>query len=574
MSNEFKLNSNHTKFIFDNEDGLNIFNLLRVIRDYTKENEIFFDICGLTENQQSLILSKFPYFLRIYDVIVTSNKKSEVSVRYSNVNERILKSLCDKNDLIQDNDVLIFDVESCSKEEDIQDPHFVKNVRGAVLLSLVQDLLELRTIKKTFSLFDENSPILLHAASLFLFNKENAKMVWDILERWDNETSDNIEINKRIYESLVAIKGLKALSEKCSKNSFYDFGFKSLFESLVSSFDLKSDIYYLDGKINLWLIDDQYANGWLKLIVNLISDPLFNIESFGSKDDVHQQLEFISKYDLTSTPDLALVDLRLDSSDVGVEAYSAHDLSGFKVVDMLLRQWSGLSIMIASASSKLWNMEKAIQKGAVAYWRKSDEVTSEATESAILTAFDIHIQFIDKFSTAIKKMEYKHVFKIVENIRFEVKSLDYSYNPLKVAVENYVDDLGQKTSWMCWRKESNIKINDSLFLGITEIYNEIENCLWTPATGKLVLVPEQSVQKTDDTSDKKIINDTLDYIDRKYEIRGKALKGYYEKNKGIRNKLPIIHGSESKRDAKHAELIDIESSLLIIWCLIIELKRK
>ncbi|PTO71415.1 response regulator [Vibrio splendidus] len=573
MSNEFQLNNNHVHFIFENNEYLNVFNLLRLIRNHSKENDIFFDICNLNKSHQSSILSKFPYFLRIYNSIITDNKGKEVSVRYSYLNEGIVNSLCDKNDIIQDGNVFIFSVEGCSKEEDTQDPHLVKNVRGAVLLSLVQDLINLRTINNSFSLFNEKSPILLHAASIFLFNNENAKMVWDILERWENEFTDNVEINKRIYRSLEASKSLSSLSEKCSKNSCDNSDFKFIFESLESCYDFKNDIYCLDNKINLWFIDDQHANGWRKLIVNLIPEALFNIESFGSKGDVHQQLEFVSNYDVTHIPDLALVDLRLDSSDVGVEAYSAQDLSGFTVVDMLLEQWSGLSIMITSASNKLWNMEKAIQKGAVAYWRKSDEVTEEATENSILTAFDIHIQFIDKFSTALKKMEYKHIFKIVEKIIFEVESLDNSYNPLKLAVNNYFDDLCQKTSWMCWRKENDIKINDSLFLGITEVYNEIENYLWTPSSGKLVLVPEQSVRNTDDSSDKQVINDSLDYIDRKYGIRGIALKEYYEKNKGIRNKLPIIHGSESKQDVKHAELIDIELSLLIVWCLIIELKR-
>ena len=573
MSSEFNLNQAHVRFIFENGEDLNIFNLLRLMRDYTEENEIFLNISGLNKNQQSLILSKFPHFLAIYDAIIT-NKKDTVSVSYSKVDESLIKSFSTQDNIDLEGNILIFDVQSCLKKYDVQDPHLVKNVRGAVLLSLVQDLLKLGKIDKSFSLFNEKSPIFLHAASLFLFNKENSKMVWDILERWEQETSDNIEINRRIHISSEAQKELKVLSEKISKNSMDDVGVEYLFGSLSKAYGLTCKVYGTGSNINVWFIDDQHSNGWLKLINNLISDPLFNIQAFGSTEDVNQQLKFIPQFAPHLIPDLALVDLRLDSNDVGVDAYNAQDLSGFKIVDMLLKQWSGLSIMIASASNKLWNMEKAIQKGAVAYWRKSDEVTSEAAESAILTAFDIHIQFIDKFSTVLKKMEYKHVFKIVENIQFEVKSLDDSYKPLKFAINNYFNDLKQKTSWMCWGKEDNTNINDSLFLGITEIYNELENYLWVPATQKLVIIPEQNVQKRDDGKDKQIINDTLEHIDRKYGIRGKALKGYYEDNKGIRNKLPIIHGSEKKNDVKHAELIDIESSLLIIWCLIIELKGK
>jgi CheY-like chemotaxis protein len=567
MTNEFKLNHNHIGFIFENEDDLNIFNLLRIMRSHTKENDVFINICSLNIKQQSLILSKFHHFLGIYDGIVP-NKKDTASIRYSKVDAKIIESLCAHDYIVQDDDIILFDVQLCLKKDDIQNPHLVKNVRGAVLLSLVQDLLKLGKIDKTFSLFDDKSPIFLHASSLFLFNKENAKMVWDILERWEAEINDNIEINKRIYKISEAQKELNLLSDKVSKSSIDDSAFKYLFESI----NLTSKVYNLDHNIHVWFIDDQHANGWSKLMDNLLSAPLFIIEAFSSTEDVSQQLHFLSQLSSPIIPDLAIVDLRLDSNDIGVEAYNAQDLSGFKVVDMLLKEWSGISIMIASASNKLWNMEKAIQKGAVSYWRKSDDIASEATKSALLTAFNIHMQFIDKFSTALKKLEYRYIFKIVESIRFEVKCLDDNYNPLKLAIENYFDDLGQKTSWMCWRKENHIKVNDGLFLGITEIYNELENCLWVPTTQKLVLVPNQNVQNTDDRTDKKIINDTLDHIDRKYEIGGQGLKECYEKNKGIRNKLPIIHGSQSKQDVKHAELIDIESSLLIILCLIIELK--
>ena len=575
MSSEFKLNDSHTRFIFDNEDNLNIFNLLRIIRDRIEVSEIYFEISNLTEKHQSLVLSKFPSFLKVYDAIVVDNNKATASVRYSKVSESFIKKLCEKNEVIVDNDVLIFDVKSCSKEENIQDPHLVKNVRGAVLLSLVQDLLKLGSIKKSFSLFDEKSPILLHSASTFLFNKENAKMVWDILARWEKDNSDNIEINLRIHKSSIAQKHLNILSEKVSNNSTNDVGFKSLLESLPEIYNLKNSVYSTEREIKVWFIDDHHSNGWLKLITNLIPEKLFNIEAFGSTEDVNKQLSFLSKiYPPSFIPDLAFVDLRLDSSDVGIDEYNAKDLTGFKVVDMLFKQWSGLSIMIVSASNKLWNMDNAIQKGAVAYWRKSDEVSTDSPKSSIFTAFDIHIQFIDKFSTTLKKVEYRYAFKLVERILSEVKELNESYASLKFVVENYFYDLVQKTSWMCWRKEDATKVNDSLFLGVTEIFNEIENCLWTPNTGKLVLTPQKSVQNTNDRLDKKVINDSLDYIDKKYDIRGKALQGYYEANKAIRNKLPIIHGSKGGQGVKHAELINIESSLLIIACLVIELKCK
>ena len=72
--------------------------------------------------------------------------------------------------------------------------------------------------------------------------------------------------------------------------------------------------------------------------------------------------------------------------------------------------------------------------------------------------------------------------------------------------------------------------------------------------------------------DKKIINKSLEHLDRKYKIGGSGLESMYEKCKSVRNKLPSIHWSESERNVKHASIENIEISLLIIWTLIKELK--
>ena len=469
---------------------------------------------------------------------------------------------------------MIFDINSCDNLTNPQDPHLVKNVRGAALLSLVQDLIPIRSIKSSFSLFDEHSPIRLHAASVFLYNKDNAKMLWDVLIEWENTINDNIEINQKIYIATEETKKINESITLSSKTSIDNDDFNYFYnQSLVRKFGLKNKFYSSNNYINLWFIDDQHANGWSQLIMTILSNPILKIQSFDSVNDIVKQIKFVSEFAQEETPDLALVDLRLNSNDISSALYNAEDLSGFIVVEKLLTQWSGLSIMIASASNKLWNMEKAIQKGAVAYWRKSDEITKESPQNAILTAFDIYIQFTNKFYTILQKMKYRAVFQIVEEIRSEISSLDSNYDYLKLVIENYFDDLVQKTSWMCWRKEDIVKINDGLYLGISSIYNEIENLLWDRTTRKLILNPRQSIKDVRGNSDKLIINDTLDYIDAEYSLTGKALKTYYEKNKNIRNKLPIIHGSESAFNVKHVNLINIESSLLIILCLITELKK-
>ncbi|KXI24239.1 hypothetical protein AS132_02620 [Photobacterium sanguinicancri] len=573
MSKQFKFNSNHKKFLFSDDDTLNIFNLLRLFRETNEESELNIEILGLDNNNQSNILSKLPYFLELYKNII-SDKADTATVQHSVDDSLLLENISQEFNAEIDDGIIVFDIHSCNNLSNDQDPHLVKNVRGAVLLSLVQDLITIEKIRGSFSLFDEHSPISLHAASIFLFNKDNAKMVWDVLIEWEKTISDNIEINRKIHQATLETKKINELIENASQNSLSNSFFEHLYKnSLVTNFKIKDKFYNSDNNINLWFVDDQYADGWLQLIKTILSNQLINIEPFSSVEDVEKQIDFVLSFNQDLIPDLALVDLRLNSNDVCSELYNAEDLSGFKVVEMLLNQWSGLSIMIASASNKLWNMEKAIQKGAVAYWRKSDEVTQESPQSAILTAFDIYIQFTNKFSTILQKMKYRSVFKITEEIRSEISFLGSEYAPLELVVENYFNDLVQKTSWMCWRREDNIKINDGLYLGISSIYNEIENFLWDRSTNKLVLDPTKSIRKVSDNSDKLIINDTLFYLDTKYSLSGKTLKDYYEGNKNIRNKLPTIHGSESACDVKHAQLIDIESSLLIILCLITELKN-
>ncbi|WP_133126631.1 hypothetical protein [Vibrio cyclitrophicus] len=567
------IDSNHKEFLFSDSSTFNVFNLLRLFRDYNEGDELEIDIRSLGKNDQSNILSKSPHFLELFKYII-SNIADSVTIHHSVNDALFLQNLSTEFSAETDDGIIVFDTNSCNNLSNDQDPHLVKNVRGVVLLSLVQDLISIGTVKSSFSIFDENSPITLHAASIFLFNKDNASMVWGVLIDWEATLDDNIEINLKIHQAKQESNKINGLIDQAVISAISDGKFEHFYKnSLVSKLKIRGDFYDNANRVNLWFVDDQYANGWLQLIEKVLQNPIINIEPFNSVESVKQQIDLVLKFNHNLIPDLALVDLRLNRDDVCSELYNAEDLSGFNVVEMLLNQWSGLSIMIASASNKLWNMEKAIQKGAVAYWRKSDEITQESPKSAILTAFDIYIQFTNKFSTILKKMEYKFVFKIIEEIRVEISRLGVEYTPLKLVVDNYFDDLVQKTSWMCWRKEDSARINDGLYLGISTIYNEIENLLWDRSTGKLVLDPSQAIRKVNGNSDKLIINDSLIYMDTKYSLTGKALKEYYEGNKNIRNKLPTIHGSESTRDVKHAQLLDIESSLLIILCLVTELKN-
>lgn len=572
MGSNLKLDGSHTKFLFDSENNLNIFNIARLLRFEGYGDDIGIDVCDMSSHHQTSIVSKFSAFLSIYSTILGKDSLC-ASLTYSEVDQTLIEIIKEKQGFEQVDKILLFDINSDFFQQDPKDPHFVKNVRGAVLLSLVQDLLTIGSVKGALSIFDKNSPILLHSASDFLHNQENAKIMWQVLEGWENKHEDQLkaDINRRINHSSRVRRKLqescRQAERKLSDNSNLDY----IVGVLQSKVKFPNDVYILTDKLILWFVDDQHANGWFKLIDSIIPNSIFDIKTMDGKESVNMQLQLATKIDIKQTPDLALVDLRLSGHDKLIEDYNAQDLSGFEVVDLLLNKWPGLSVMIASASSKLWNMEKAIEKGAIAYWRKSDEVTHSENICSILTAFDIYDQFIDKFGIALVRSRYKYIYRIVEAIRNSVQPLGPIHGFLHMSIENYFQDLEQKTSWMCWQKTNETRINDSIFLGVMEIFNELENVLWDPENEYLKLVPGKKVQKKSERSDSQIINDTLEHLDQKYGIGGYGLSSYYRHYKSIRNRLSIIHGSEQASNIRHATISDIESSLLIVWCLLYEL---
>ena len=576
MTYHLKLNNKHVKFLFDSNEDLNVFNLVRLFRANIDSDEILLDVRAMKAQHQELIASKFTVFLNLYVNLISTSQHS-ASLTYSKVRQGLIDILSKRYGALQEQETLLFELQTLTpQKENSKDPHFVKNIRGAVLLSLVQDLLDLGKVENQISIFDEKSSLLLHEASAFLNNEENALMMWEVLKTWEveHERDYKAEINRRIQLNLQVKKRLELLSIELTRKVSAKSSFTTFIEVLQSKIDLPKSIYISTENLQVWFVDDQQANGWYKLIKKIIPDSNVDLRAMNGLEDVKRMLHLCSFEGDVIIPDLALVDLRLSDSDQVVEAYDAEDLSGFKVVDLLLKHWSGLPIMITSASSKLWNMEKAIEKGAVAYWRKSDEVEGCEGKNAVLTAFDINFQFIEKLTLALKRTKYKYVFRVVESLRTKANLPVIKGSSLQRCIENYATELEQKTSWMCWKKTNDIKINDSLYLGVMEIFNEIEPLLWERESNKLVLVPNKNVNFSSDNSDNQVINKTLEYMDSKYGITGLGLISRYETCKSIRNKLPTIHGSEEAKDIKHASLENIEASLLILWCLLNELVQK
>jgi CheY-like chemotaxis protein len=313
------------------------------------------------------------------------------------------------------------------------------------------------------------------------------------------------------------------------------------------------------------------ANGWGMLLEEMLAELNIEMQSFTNIDDLNKYVKAILKHDIGSIPDMAFVDLRLSNEDPEFETYDSSDLSGFKVVESLLSQWPGLPIVIASASSKLWNVEKALKKGAIGYWRKSDEVHDTFDKEAVFTALSIYKQFANKATLALRKARFRYLFRITELLKTLSCSSPICNTTMQRSIIRYCVDAPRKVSLMLWQDLDETETIDNLLLGVMELFNEVESLLWDTETKMLTCVPHTKIKIRGEKDDKLIINDTLSYLNTKYSLGSIDLESWFTGIKGIRNDLPFVHGSQATNSAKHATIENVELLLLLVWVLLNEL---
>ncbi len=576
MTSSLVLTQKHCKFLFDKSNDFNVFNLTRLCKQLQSSEGINLDISRLEEVKQQLIISKLEYFsnhcnkiLNIKDNDVTFKVKlAEQEV------ERLTSRLT--LDIIYSGDEIIFQPTNIDVKNK-NDPHQIKNIRGAVLLSLVQELLNLQKLDNQITLFDATSPIILHSASDFLHSTDNALVMWQVLVQWTEEHNKSYRagVNPRINSSLKAKKSLKLNISNVLKNTdIANIGFHHLLANEAIKADFLRNDFIWNSKLNIWFVDDQEANGWKNLILNLLEGLEIELNCCHSVEDLKMTID-LANAKAINKPDVALVDLRLSENDLTFESYKGADLSGFTALHQLLTHWPSLPVIIASASNKIWNLEKAIEKGATGYWRKSEDIHEAVNHNAIITAFDIYDQLIDKLNQAISKIKFRNIFVLVKLIEAESVKKKFKSSPLERAFSYYMNDLFNKVSWMIWQRQNEKKesrVMDSLFLGIMELYNEIEPYLWDSDLKTLTLYPSKKVKTLKAKTDKRVINDTFQCFDEDYKVGGIDLCSSYDRCKNIRNHLPVIHGSSDGK-ITHSKIDDIELGLFLIWFLMSKLNE-
>ncbi len=566
MTFDLKLTSKHSKFLFTHSGQFNPFNLLRLLKSNFGSEECAINISNLSKCQQGLFVDKFKTLLLLVQGLESSNLRL-FTIAFSDVDDAIIEKVEKETGALRDDQSLVFDCNDMPEQPaSLLDPHAVKNIRGAVLLSLVLDLLELQKVEGNLTLFNETSKLTLHSACSFLHNQDNAKMMWEILERWNELHNGDLRasINRKIQTCLQKRRVLTTTWSHVKRFMSQSTPVMSFYNDLQETFHLSSDVFESSESLQIWFVDDQHADGWYQLVDSMLADINADIRCFNSQADVELFLKMSQLHGEGKLPELAIVDLRLSEQESAFENYDSDDLSGFAVVESLLNAVPGLPVLIASASNKLWNLEKAIKKGAMAYWRKSDESSNNANSHAVATAMDIYCQFVEKMTSGLSQVRYCRVFAIARILNEICQRQPFTGTPFQRRAQNFFVETQHSVTWMLWQGIDEKSVNDRIFLGTMELFNELEKFLWDDTTEKLTLYSSKRVKKDTKGRHAKIIDDTLECIDSQSDS---YLLSKYESCKNVRNKLPIIHGSEGYGDVKHAEVANIETSLLIIWTL-------
>lgn len=568
--NRLTIREKHREFLFDG-DTFNVFNLLRLSTILSSHEPFEIDISNLSTDQQSLILAKSNALINLIQNIFETKISKLIFFHQCEDNYTLNKLVNDYNGASLFEGEVHFDlsVVSLIAHTKTLTNHEVKNIRGAVLLALVIDLLKINKLTSDIELFNEKSLITLHSAQIFLQNIENAKLMWSILTAWNDENNKLLKnkINQKREASNEVIKLLTMCIEKNLNVKDSYSRFESLLLPLKENAGISPKLFDKQAYLNVWFVDDQQANGWLELIQKVFDSEKLNFIALFSVEDVMSNIE-LSEVTHINDPSIALVDLRLSQDDPLIEEYNSKDLSGFMALKAIKQKWPGTPVMITSASNKLWNLEKSIRYGAMSYWRKSDELDIDYSSNNLLTAFDIHYQLIQKMTLAVDSVKYHRIFLMLQFIHAKVMENKYFSDDFKKSVFKYSEEVNLMISSLTWHGFEEVRVNNNIFLGVMELFNQIESHLWDKLSHKL-LFSNEVIQVANPKKDKQVINHSLQFIDEKYNITGVGLDDTYLECKNIRNNLPVIHGEGNS--IKTADIKHIENALVLVLHLVNEL---
>lgn len=193
---------------------------------------------------------------------------------------------------------------------------------------------------------------------------------WAIM-RWNDMMTNPVELPNNEFTKMLYYKYLRALygdSQKIKK------WLKK--QGLINL----EKIDYIEREKKLVLIDDEWNKGWAAIIAYIAKSSGFKFENCAIKKkwDRNTLINNVEDFIDNNDADCYLLDLRLHETDFD-EVFLKNNslrLSGYEILDHIKKNNEANSVVIFSASNKLWNFKKTV-------WNYKDEEKLKEKEGAI-----------------------------------------------------------------------------------------------------------------------------------------------------------------------------------------------
>jgi len=232
---------------------------------------------------------------------------------------------------------------------------------------------------------------------------------WSIL-RW----AEILGIDKNEEE----LKYLKQNIESQLYYKFLQFKFSSASEQLKERFKI-------DGQGKILYIDDEWDKGWSSVLKNLFVNVPGISKEFQAfentfKDQSQESIMDRCKDKIkTEDPDIVILDLRLTDSDFNAN-YETHQLSGFKVLQIVKKINPGIRVIVFTASNKVWNFIELQQAGANGFILKESPELSimEGNTKEVINRFVLTIE--EQLKYKFCKSLFNSIFVIRKNLKIDL----------------------------------------------------------------------------------------------------------------------------------------------------------
>lgn len=206
---------------------------------------------------------------------------------------------------------------------------------------------------------------------------------------------------------------------KLEKPSSLYFKFKDSFTNNEIVPNTNDKVGLFNESCKALLIDDNATSGWRETLKHILRSKIVNPGKSVSLDVItlfDDALKFVDYINY----DLVFLDLRLlKEEDRTNKINSIDEFTGAMVLKVIKEINPGIQIIIFTASNKVWNIEKLIQRGANGYYIK------ESPEYILSTRFskDNYEEFIKTIQTCLLRKPLKQIFTLSKNIKLIITSL-------------------------------------------------------------------------------------------------------------------------------------------------------